>query len=284
MADCFGSLQNHILHTQCVICRQKRRQVVRYGETAGTKQMKQGSNKRSRGRGNRKPSRTQVYDSSGPEGRIRGNANQVYDKYLALGRDAYSAGDRIAAENFFQHAEHYYRIVVAIEAARAQQEQQRGDGQQGDRQQGDRNQQHNNNRRHGNDGGDDRGDNEASAPHDPRDPMPAFDDDDETSGDGDKPSGNGKPVEAEKPAQVAEEQPAPKPRAERKPRRRKPVEEVSDAQSLPEGLLKPVTTSTVKNAEGEDEIQHSSGTAKPRGRRPRRPKEEDTKIDQSAAD
>lgn len=248
--------------------------------------MKQGSNnKRSRGRGNRKPSRTQVYDSSGPEGRIRGNANQVYDKYLALGRDAYSSGDRIAAENFFQHAEHYYRIVVAIEAARAQQEQQRGDGQQGDRQQGDRNQHNNNNRRHGNDGGDDRSDFEASTPHDPRDPMPAFDDDDDTSGDGDKPSGKDSPAAAEKqPVQAAEEQPAPKPRAERKPRRRKPAEDVSDAQSLPEGLLKPVMTSTTKDDESSDEIRHSSGTAKPRGRRPRRPKDEDTEIDQSAAD
>ncbi|MEQ8710213.1 MAG: DUF4167 domain-containing protein [Rhodospirillales bacterium] len=242
--------------------------------------MKQGSNKRSRGRGNRKPSRTQVYDSSGPEGRIRGNANQVYDKYLALGRDAYSAGDRIAAENFFQHAEHYYRIVVAIEAARAQQEQQRGDGNQGDR-----NQQHNN-RRHGNDGGDDRADIEATTPHDPRDPVPAFDDDDDGSADnGDnRSSGNNNQSTAEQSATPAGQPSAPKPRPERKPRRRKPAEDVSDAQSLPEGLLKPVTTSSQDKDESGDDIRHSSGTAKPRGRRPRRPKDDDTDIDQSAAD
>jgi hypothetical protein len=45
--------------------------------------------------------------------RIRGNAYQVLEKYLAMARDATAAGDRIAAENFYQHAEHYYRIVNA---------------------------------------------------------------------------------------------------------------------------------------------------------------------------
>ena len=45
--------------------------------------------------------------------RIRGNAYQVLEKYLAMARDATAAGDRIAAENFYQHAEHYFRIVNA---------------------------------------------------------------------------------------------------------------------------------------------------------------------------
>jgi uncharacterized protein DUF4167 len=45
--------------------------------------------------------------------RVRGNAYQVLEKYLAMARDASSAGDRIAAENFLQHAEHYYRIINA---------------------------------------------------------------------------------------------------------------------------------------------------------------------------
>jgi len=45
--------------------------------------------------------------------RVRGNAYQVLEKYLAMARDASSAGDRIAAENFLQHAEHYYRIISA---------------------------------------------------------------------------------------------------------------------------------------------------------------------------
>ena len=43
--------------------------------------------------------------------RVRGNANQLLEKYLALARDAQAAGDRIAAENYSQHAEHYFRMI-----------------------------------------------------------------------------------------------------------------------------------------------------------------------------
>ncbi len=81
--------------------------------------MRQGLNaKRSRGRSNngRKqnvPLRLQTLDSSGPNGKLRGNAYQLHEKYLALARDAHSVGDRVAAENFFQHAEHYFRIINA---------------------------------------------------------------------------------------------------------------------------------------------------------------------------
>ena len=79
--------------------------------------MRQGtSSRRSRGRGNRKPHvpiKNQTFDSSGPEIRVRGNAHQVLEKYLAMARDAQSAGDRISAENYLQHAEHYYRIINA---------------------------------------------------------------------------------------------------------------------------------------------------------------------------
>ena len=53
----------------------------------------------------------QTFDSNGPEVRVRGNAHQVYEKYLNLARDATASGDRIAAEGFYQFAEHYYRIV-----------------------------------------------------------------------------------------------------------------------------------------------------------------------------
>ena len=45
--------------------------------------------------------------------RVRGNANQLLEKYLALARDAQAAGDRIAAENYSQHAEHYFRTINA---------------------------------------------------------------------------------------------------------------------------------------------------------------------------
>jgi len=68
---------------------------------------------RSRGNGKRHSGRNHSFESSGPEGKIRGTAQQVFDKYQALGRDALSAGDRVAAEGFFQHAEHYFRIIAA---------------------------------------------------------------------------------------------------------------------------------------------------------------------------
>lgn len=70
--------------------------------------------------GNRRsqtPSRHQVFDSNGPDVRIRGNAMQVWEKYQNLARDAASAGDRVKAESYMQHAEHYYRIVLAIQEA-----------------------------------------------------------------------------------------------------------------------------------------------------------------------
>ncbi|MDI9407750.1 MAG: DUF4167 domain-containing protein [Candidatus Pacebacteria bacterium] len=67
------------------------------------------------GQGNRKPMslRHHTFDSNGPDIRVRGTAFQVLEKYLALARDATTSGDRIAAENFYQHAEHYYRIINA---------------------------------------------------------------------------------------------------------------------------------------------------------------------------
>jgi hypothetical protein len=71
--------------------------------------------KRSRGRGRRPPSNNpnRTFDSSGPEIKVRGSASQVYEKYLQLARDANAAGDRVAAENYLQHAEHYWRIMAA---------------------------------------------------------------------------------------------------------------------------------------------------------------------------
>lgn len=63
--------------------------------------------------------RHQTFDSNGPDLRVRGNAWQVYEKYQSLARDAAGSGDRIAAENYQQHAEHYYRIIEAINEATA---------------------------------------------------------------------------------------------------------------------------------------------------------------------
>ncbi len=77
--------------------------------------MRPGNNpRRPRGRPNRKqhgPPRAHTYDSHGPDVRIRGNAPQIYDKYVTLARDATASGDRIAAEGYYQFAEHYFRIM-----------------------------------------------------------------------------------------------------------------------------------------------------------------------------
>ena len=69
--------------------------------------------------------RNHVFDSNGPDLRIRGTAQQLFEKYLQLGRDATSGGDRVMAEGYFQHAEHYFRILNAMNQA-AQQNQQNG--------------------------------------------------------------------------------------------------------------------------------------------------------------
>jgi hypothetical protein len=87
--------------------------------------------KRSRGRGRRPQNNSgggggggghnhnRSFDSAGPDIKIRGTAANVYEKYLQLARDANSSGDRVQAENYLQHAEHYYRIMMAAQAHQA---------------------------------------------------------------------------------------------------------------------------------------------------------------------
>src|SRR5437660_2821104 len=99
--------------------------------------MRPGQNKRSRGRnggmphhgggggggggggrgpGPRPPHRSQTFDSNGPNIKIRGNAYQVFERYIALAREAQTSGDRIPAENPHQQAEHYLRIENSASA------------------------------------------------------------------------------------------------------------------------------------------------------------------------
>lgn len=94
-------------------------------------------NKRSRSKSNRPKTLgnivNRVFDSSGPEGKVRGTPQQIIEKYQFLARDAQLANDRVAAENFQQHAEHYTRMLAQAqreqaaeqEARRLQQEEQR---------------------------------------------------------------------------------------------------------------------------------------------------------------
>ncbi len=66
------------------------------------------------------------FESNGPDVKVRGNAAHIAEKYLQLARDAQSSGDSVMAENYLQHAEHYFRIVTAAQQAQSGQ---RPDGQ-----------------------------------------------------------------------------------------------------------------------------------------------------------
>ncbi len=109
--------------------------------------------------------RNHSFDSSGPDLRIRGTAQQLFEKYLQLGRDATGVGDRVTAESYFQYAEHYFRILNAMN-----QSQQGGPGGQNGGQQGRRPSMHESQQDYDNDGDD-------------QDSQPA--------GSGDQPNGHG---------------------------------------------------------------------------------------------
>jgi hypothetical protein len=82
--------------------------------------MRNGQNKhrmrgRNRGGGKNHNPLTRVYESNGPDVKIRGTANHVAEKYIQLARDATASGDPVAAENYYQHAEHYFRLIAAAQ-------------------------------------------------------------------------------------------------------------------------------------------------------------------------
>src|ERR1700753_2385831 len=58
---------------------------------------------------------TRVFESNGPDIKIRGTASHIAEKYLQLARDARSSGDPVDAENYYQHAEHYFRLIAAAQ-------------------------------------------------------------------------------------------------------------------------------------------------------------------------
>src|SRR6201990_749899 len=58
---------------------------------------------------------TRVFESNGPDIKIRGTASHVAEKYVQLARDARSSGDPVASENYYQHAEHYFRLIAAAQ-------------------------------------------------------------------------------------------------------------------------------------------------------------------------
>lgn len=103
--------------------------------------MRPQQNRRMRGRGNNNNNNnngnnnnrkgpnplTRSYESNGPDVKIRGTAQQIAEKYTTLARDAQSSGDRVMAENYLQHAEHYNRIIATALAQQAATQQQQRD-------------------------------------------------------------------------------------------------------------------------------------------------------------
>jgi len=82
--------------------------------------MRNGQNKRMRGRnrkggGHHQNPLSRMYESNGQDVKIRGTASHIAEKYLQLARDAQTSGDTIASENYYQHAEHYFRLIAAAQ-------------------------------------------------------------------------------------------------------------------------------------------------------------------------
>ena len=167
---------------------------------------------RMRGRGRKGPNpMSRSYESNGPDVKIRGTAAHVAEKYASLARDALSMGDNVMAENYFQHAEHYNRIIAAAAAQQASR-------------------------------------NEENAPNFGRGPQPDFGNDDDMDGDelpaGNHPQSNGgggsgssraqaqqddaEPDEAER-SEAVEARPRNEGRARRRPRRDSPRTEAGEA-------------------------------------------------------
>ena len=154
-----------------------------------------------------------VFDSSGPEGKVRGTPQQIIDKYQQLARDAQLSGDRVAVEAFFQHSEHYLRMLGAaqkeIDERREQQDRENRERQaERDRERAERDAQ--------------RAEREAQQPQQPAAEVP--------SGAGDQPDVIEAPAEPESGLVETPESKPRKPRPPRKPRApRKPAPEQAEA-------------------------------------------------------
>ena len=85
-------------------------------------------NKNNNRRGSAGNNINRVFESAGPEGRVRGTPQQIIDKYLSLTYDSQLSGDRVAAENFQQHAEHYSRLLIEAQKELAEKQEQNANG------------------------------------------------------------------------------------------------------------------------------------------------------------
>src|SRR6056297_563455 len=125
-----ATLSHHMSRSACSISAGGATRIGRRFEHRADSYNMRSSKTRSRNKSNRNRSVgnvvNRVFDSSGPEGKVRGTPQQIIEKYNQLARDAQLGNDRVATENFQQHAEHYLRLLGAAqkeqEAKREQQE------------------------------------------------------------------------------------------------------------------------------------------------------------------
>lgn len=211
--------------------------------------------KRQRGRG-RKPgnNNNRNFESNGPDVKIRGNASHICDKYMQLARDAMSSGDRVMAENYYQHAEHYLRIVQANQA----QQQKRDDNNDGDDNRGHNRRNHNQNDRDDNNASSDAGDNEDGDNRSRnrrgrsrrRDEQP-----ENNSGDDPLQVVTPDPGAGEQPGLSSDDDEAPKPRRRGRPRKAEASEESGDEAPKPRRRTRrapdPDAEAALKAADGE---------------------------------
>lgn len=205
-----------------------------------------------------------VFDSSGPEGKVRGTPQQIIEKYQALARDAQLSNDRVAAENFLQHAEHYTRMLgeamrelAAEQEARRQQQGGNGNNGQQDRPQ------HHNRREDRESQGDERAE-DGSMPRREIGPVPVLPFEEEPRQDA-YDSGLVETPEAR--AEVVASQPEPAPREPRRDDRR------SNANRAPRAERKPAPAAAPAAVEAEAEAgQPAAEAPAPKPRRPRAPR------------
>src|SRR6187399_3682493 len=94
---------------------------MRNGQNNNNKRMRNNNNRSNNNNNNNNNNRrgqnpmTRVFESNGPDIKIRGTASHVAEKYVQLARDARSSGYPVAAENYYQHAEHYFRLIAAAQ-------------------------------------------------------------------------------------------------------------------------------------------------------------------------
>ena len=88
---------------------------MRNGQNNNKRMRNRNNNNRNDGNRRGQNPMTRVFESNGPDIKIRGTASHVAEKYVQLARDARSSGDPVAAENYYQHAEHYFRLIAAAQ-------------------------------------------------------------------------------------------------------------------------------------------------------------------------